>query len=121
MVAPVAMWLEAIIKALDALLDGDFDFSQIRGISGAGMQHGTVFWRRGADAVLAGLDSKKTLVEQLCGRNYTGYSEALTSAFSPNWQDSSTQKECDAFNACLGGPECLAEITGSRAHHVCLF
>jgi hypothetical protein len=44
--------------------------------------------------------------------------EAFSHPFSPNWQDASTQKECDAFDKALGSPEELAEATGSKAHHV---
>lgn len=36
---------------------------------------------------------------------------------SPNWQDASTQKQCDLFDAELGDPETLAKVTGSKAHH----
>ena len=56
------------------------------------------------------LDSKKTLQEQL--------DHAFSHPFSPNWQDASTQNECNAFDAELGGPQQLADVTGSKAHHV---
>lgn len=36
---------------------------------------------------------------------------------SPNWQDASTQKQCDLFDFELGDPETLAKVTGSKAHH----
>lgn len=36
---------------------------------------------------------------------------------SPNWQDASTQKQCDLFDSELGDPENLAKVTGSKAHH----
>jgi sugar (pentulose or hexulose) kinase len=42
----------------------------------------------------------------------------LAHEWSPNWQDQSTQTECDAFDAELGDREKLAEVTGSGAHHV---
>ncbi|TKX27326.1 D-xylulose kinase A [Elsinoe australis] len=116
--APVAMWLEAIELVLSRLRDVGCDFSQIKGLSGAGMQHGTVFWSREAEKLLAGLDSSKTLKDQL--EPSTKVSERL-GAFShpdsPNWQDASTQKQCDAFDAELGSPQELANETGSKAHH----
>lgn len=34
----------------------------------------------------------------------------------PNWQDSSTTSECQELEAALGGPEGLAQATGSKAH-----
>lgn len=36
---------------------------------------------------------------------------------SPNWQDASTQKQCDIFDDELGDAKTLAEVTGSKAHH----
>ena len=41
--APPAMWLEAVNLVLDRLVDAALDFGQVKGLSGAGMQHGTVF------------------------------------------------------------------------------
>lgn len=47
-------------------------------------------------------------------------SQQLTRAFSrgiiPNWQDSSTERECAELEAAVGGPDALARITGSKAH-----
>lgn len=108
------MWLEAIDLVLRRLKDDGLDFSLVKGMSGAGMQHGTVFWSKDAEQLLKELDPKKSLVEQLdpeSGKN------ALSHPHSPNWQDASTQKQCDAFDAELGGQETLANITGSKAHH----
>lgn len=79
-------------------------------MGGAGQQHGSVFWNRAAPARLAGLDPARALVDQLPA--------ALALDWSPNWQDHSTQAECDAFDAALGGRQRLAEVTGSGAHHV---
>ena len=103
------MWLDAVNLVLDRLVEAGLDFGRVMGISGAGMQHGTVFWNKDAETVMVNLDAGKTLSEQL--------ESALAHPMSPNWQDSSTQKQCDAFNAELGSPEKLAEVTGSSAHH----
>lgn len=40
--APVAMWIEALDLILARMKDGDFDFSRVCGVSGAGQQHGSV-------------------------------------------------------------------------------
>ncbi|KAI8937640.1 hypothetical protein NX059_005345 [Plenodomus lindquistii] len=112
--APVALFLEAIDLVLSRLKEQGADFSKVQGLSGAGMQHGTVFWSRDAEELLGGLDAGKTLLEQLHGK--TGKS-AFSHPFSPNWQDASTQKQCEGFDAQLGGPEELAAATGSSAHH----
>lgn len=117
--APVAMWMEALDLALERLCDEmaaavpvpvPVPVSRIRGVGGSGQQHGSVFWASGAEELLRGLDPGRRLVEQLSG--------ALAHEWSPNWQDQSTQEECDAFDAALGGREKLAEVTGSGAHHV---
>lgn len=107
--APVAMWLQAMDSVLDQLRAQGLDFSRVKGISGAGQQHGSVYWGPDADSLLAGLDPRSSLQDQLSG--------AFSHPFSPNWQDSSTQKECDEFDARLGSQSSLANATGSKAHH----
>lgn len=107
--APVAMWLQALDTVLQRLKDTGLDFGRIKGISGAGMQHGSVYWNANAESLLSTLDPSKPLEKQL--------DDALAHPFSQNWQDYSTQRECDEFDQCLGSPEQLAHITGSKAHH----
>jgi xylulokinase len=108
--APVAMWIEAVDLVLSRLKDANTPFNRIKGISGAGQQHGSVYWTEAGEERLRDLDESMSLVEQL------GKTFALET--SPNWQDGSTQKECDAFDDIMGSSEELAEITGSAAHHV---
>ncbi|WEW58820.1 xylulokinase [Emydomyces testavorans] len=107
--APVAMWLQALDSVLQQLKDQGLDYSRVRGVSGAGQQHGSVYWNGNAEELLKRLDKEKTLEEQLAA--------ALSYPYSPNWQDSSTQKECEEFDAFFGDEERLAQITGSKAHH----
>ncbi|PHH62923.1 hypothetical protein CDD81_6556 [Ophiocordyceps australis] len=116
--APVAMWLEAVDLVLSRLASTTSKASEvggrdlmrrIRAIGGSGQQHGSIFWNDLAAQKLGGLEASTPLVEQLSG--------ALALASSPNWQDQSTQRECDAFDAALGGREQLAQTTGSGAHH----
>lgn len=118
MFAPVALWLEAIELVLQRLKDQGADFSKVQGISGAGMQHGTVFWSHDAETLLASLDAGKTLLEQLEGGAKGERKGAFSHPFSPNWQDASTQKQCEAFDKALQDPTNLALATGSSAHHV---
>ncbi|KAJ9643513.1 hypothetical protein H2199_004192 [Coniosporium tulheliwenetii] len=119
--APVAMWLEAIDLVLQRLKEDGLDFSRVKGVSGAGMQHGTVFWSQDAENLLGALNGEKSLLEQLEGsgtEKKAGEGRgAFSHPYSPNWQDASTQAQCDQFDKCLGSPEKLAEITGSKAHH----
>lgn len=110
--APVAMWIEALDLVLQRLKEKNCAFERIKGISGAGQQHGSVYWSEKAEEILGSLKGEKRLVEQL--------DEAFSWKYSPNWQDASTQRECDAFDKELGSPEKLAEVTGSGAHHVSL-
>jgi xylulokinase len=108
------MWLEAVDLVLQRLKEKGTPFHRIKGISGAGQQHGSVYWSRTGEKLLGNLSPKDTLVDQLAKK-------AFAHPNSPNWQDASTQKECDAFDAALGSPEKLAQVTGSKAHHVSLF
>ncbi|KAJ9273718.1 hypothetical protein DTO212C5_352 [Paecilomyces variotii] len=107
--APVALWLQALDGVLSKLKEQGLDFSRVKGISGAGQQHGSVYWSHDAEKLLKTLQKEKTLEEQLQG--------AFSHPYSPNWQDASTQKECDEFDAALGSQEELANVTGSKAHH----
>jgi xylulokinase len=111
--APVAMWLEAVDLVLQRLKENGTPFQRIKGISGAGQQHGSVYWSKTGEKILGNLNPRDTLVDQL-------EKEAFAHPNSPNWQDASTQKECDAFDSALGSPEKLAQVTGSKAHHVSL-
>ena len=106
------MWLEAVDIVLQRLKEKNVPFHRVKGISGAGQQHGSVYWSATGEADLKALNSKETLVDQL--------KNAFAHPYSPNWQDASTQKECDAFDDALGNPEKLAMATGSKAHHVSL-
>ena len=112
--APVAMWLEAIELLLHRLRGQGLEFSRVKRLSGAGMQHGTVFWSQDADRLLKSLDPEKNMVEQLSSSRSSGFSQR----YSPNWQDASTQAQCDAFDNHLGNEDVLAGVTGSKAHHV---
>ncbi|KXJ97494.1 hypothetical protein Micbo1qcDRAFT_191950 [Microdochium bolleyi] len=110
--APVALWLESLDLVLTRLRDTGCPISQIKGVSGSAQQHGSVFWNDTATAALKALDGaggKKGLLEQL--------ENVFAHPFAPNWQDHSTQAECDLFDKHLGDKIKLAEATGSSAHH----
>jgi xylulokinase len=109
--APVAMWLSAVDLVLQRLKEKKTPFERIKGISGAGQQHGSVYWSKTGEELLGNLKPEGTLVDQLSPKGFAH-------PYSPNWQDASTQKECDSFDAELGSASQLAESTGSKAHHV---
>ena len=104
------MWLEAVDLVLSRLGEVATPFSQIKAISGAGQQHGSVYWTTQAEKTLRSLDPEQNLKQSLQGK--------FAHPYSPNWQDASTQVECDAFNCELGDEAQLATATGSNAHHV---
>ncbi|KAI7869883.1 hypothetical protein BDF14DRAFT_1741452 [Spinellus fusiger] len=105
--SPTLMW----VKALDILL-GRLKKSghvhRIRGISGAGQQHGSVYWSKQGIDQLTHLDSTRTLEEQL--------KDGFSLHQSPIWQDASTMSECRALEEFVGGPAALAKRTGSKAY-----
>jgi xylulokinase len=63
-----------------------------------------------ADAMLSSLDpSQSTLASQL-------FPGAFSMPNAPIWQDSSTTMECRELEKYIGGPQTLADLTGSRAY-----
>ena len=108
--APVGLWLQALDEVLQRLKRSGIDFSRVKGVSGAGQQHGSVYWSAQGEDSLRNLDKDKSLEAQL--------DHAFSYPFSPNWQDASTQEECDAFDKELGDEHQLSLNTGSKAHHV---
>ena len=104
------MWVEAVDLVLSRLREKGCPIDRIKGLSGSGQQHSSVYWNSDAETALKRLDPKRSLLEQLGG--------VFAYEFAPNWQDHSTQKECDDFDAHLGDSQNLAEVSGSAAHHV---
>lgn len=79
-------------SALGAVLDGlarSVDRNLLRAFSGSAQQHGSVY----------------------CSTTPA----VLTRATAPIWMDSSTQPDCEAIEAAIGGAIALARLTGSRA------
>ncbi|OXA37978.1 xylulose kinase isoform X2 [Folsomia candida] len=103
------MWVKAMGLVLEKLrlLEPPL-LDQIVGISGAGQQHGSVFWKRGGLETLRNLDPDKFLHDQLA------FAFAIQN--SPIWMDSSTSEYCDMLEKAVGGAEVLAKLTGSRAY-----
>jgi xylulokinase len=107
---PVAMWVEAVDLVLTRLRDKGCPIARIKGVSGSGQQHSSLYWNSEAEGTLGSLDPKRPLLEQL--------GHVFAYEFAPNWQDHSTQKECDDFDAHLSDSQKLADVSGSAAHHV---
>ncbi|KAI9489670.1 hypothetical protein BDB00DRAFT_790875 [Zychaea mexicana] len=105
--SPTIMWVKAMDILFDRLKKSPVA-GKIRGISGAGQQHGSVYWSKSGIEKLSKLDSQKTLQEQL--------SEAFEIDQSPIWQDASTTRECRSLEGLVGGAQALADLTGSKAY-----
>ncbi|XP_037091083.1 xylulose kinase-like [Pollicipes pollicipes] len=106
--APAIMWVKALDMLMDKLRVNGLDFSRVAALSGAGQQHGSVFWRTGAGATLRALQPDQFLHQQL--------ESAFSVRNSPVWMDSSTAEQCRRLEEYVGGPQKLADITGSRAY-----
>ncbi|XP_031759728.1 xylulose kinase isoform X2 [Xenopus tropicalis] len=106
--SPVLMWVKALDIILDRLKSSGFNFGKVRALSGSGQQHGSVYWKNGARDQLRHLNADLPLHSLL---------EACFSvADSPIWMDSSTSAKCHHLEEAVGGPQELANITGSRAY-----
>lgn len=86
--APPAMWKAALERMLRRLARRGVDLNSIAAISGAAQQHGSVYVEANGD---------------------------FTRDSSPIWLDSSTTQECREIETAAGGPQRLAQVTGSRA------
>ncbi|XP_043245698.1 xylulose kinase-like isoform X2 [Amphibalanus amphitrite] len=106
--APAIMWVKALDMLMDKLRVAGLDFARVAALSGAGQQHGCVLWRAGAEATLGSLEPDQFLHQQL--------ESAFSVRNSPIWMDSSTTAQCRALEQYVGGPQKLADITGSRAY-----
>ena len=60
-------------------------------------QHGSVYWKKGAEEVLKNLDSGLFLSSQL--------TNSFSIPDSPVWMDSSTQVYCKKLEDKIGGPQ----------------
>lgn len=109
-VSPPLMWAEALELLLHKLRP-KVDYGSVVAVSGSAQQHGSVYWNKGASAVLASLDPTKNLAPQLAF--------AFATPESPVWMDSSTTEQCREVEAALGGALVLAGMTGCRAHERC--
>ena len=53
--APTIMWVKAVDMLLDKLRVEGVDFSTVAAVSGAGQQHGSVYWKKGAKEIMENL------------------------------------------------------------------
>ncbi|XP_063159413.1 xylulose kinase isoform X7 [Candoia aspera] len=107
--SPVLMWVKALDLILEKMKSAGFNFSTVKALSGAGQQHGSVYWKEGASSVLQNLSPALPLHQSL-------KQNCLSVSNSPIWMDSSTRAQCTSLEKKVGGAQKLADITGSRAY-----
>ncbi|XP_074687144.1 xylulose kinase isoform X4 [Strix aluco] len=106
--SPVLMWVKALDLILEKMKSLGFNFSQVRALSGAGQQHGSVYWKKGSVQILKNASSELPLHQSL--------KACFSVSNSPIWMDSSTASQCSTLEKAVGGAQHLARITGSRAY-----
>ncbi|NXD07981.1 XYLB kinase, partial [Nothocercus nigrocapillus] len=106
--SPVLMWVKALDMILEKMKSSGFNFSQVRALSGAGQQHGSVYWKKGSAEVLKNASCELPLHHTL--------KDCFSISNSPIWMDSSTASQCSSLEKAVGGAQHLANITGSRAY-----
>ncbi|HTB84512.1 MAG TPA: FGGY-family carbohydrate kinase [Candidatus Sulfotelmatobacter sp.] len=99
------LWAAALDLLFTQMKKDKVALGKILAISGSGQQHGSVYLNERMETVLAALDPKKSLVENLEG--------IFARKTSPVWMDSSTAKECAEIRKKLGGVKYTASRTGS--------
>ncbi|XP_032092880.1 xylulose kinase isoform X2 [Thamnophis elegans] len=106
--SPVLMWIKALDLILEKMKSAGFNFSTVKALSGAGQQHGSVYWKEGGSSVLQNLSPVLPLHQSL--------KDCFSVSNSPVWMDSSTAAQCNSLEEKVGGAQKLADITGSRAY-----
>lgn len=102
------MWAAALDRVMgDLATAAEVDIENIRAISGAAQQHGSVYLNHSAGTLLSHLDPAAPLAPQL--RMIFARGEA------PVWLDTSTTRDCRDIEASVGGADTLRAITGSAA------
>ena len=99
------LWLAALDLVLQRLKEAGAALELVKGICGAGQQHGSVYLNGRFSQLLASLNPVFDLASQLA--------PALSRRTSPIWMDSSTGAECAELTRSLG--DCLQASTGSPA------
>jgi len=106
--APALMWVEALDMLFCRMKKFKVPLGRIVAIAGSGQQHGSVWMAKGTGKILKNLDPSKTLKSQM--------KSCFSITDSPIWMDSSTTRQCLQREKAMGGPQAVAEITGSRAY-----
>lgn len=103
--SPPLLWVEALDVLFQQMCANAVPLGEILAVAGSGQQHGSVYLNATAPDVLAQLDPRKPLVDQL--------RHIFTRPTAPIWMDSSTAAECAEIRQALGGTAAVARATGS--------
>lgn len=103
--SPPLMWAEALDLVFQQMKDAGVALGNVLAVSGSGQQHGSVYLNARASEVLAELDPRLSLTENL--------RDVFSRPTSPIWMDSSTSNECSEIRHALGGIKAAAQLTGS--------
>ena len=99
------MWVAALDLLFTRLQKQHAPLAEIKGISGSGQQHGSVYLNGNFEKILASLSTSENLAEQLA--------PALSRKASPIWMDRATNPECAELQRQFG-PR-MQQDTGSPA------
>jgi xylulokinase len=105
--SPPAMWVEALDRMMAAIASSDLIVDDIRAMSGAAQQHGSVYLTSRVAELMAGADAMMPLAPQLRAM--------FARAEAPVWLDASTTAYCREIEATLGGADVVRALTGSPA------
>jgi xylulokinase len=100
------MWVEALDLLLTRLKEAGAPLDQVKAISGAGQQHGSVYLQKRLESA-GEFDSERPLHEQVA--------PLLSRDTSPIWMDSSTSEQCQQIAEAMGGEAEVTRVSGSRA------
>ena len=99
------MWLDALDLLFERLKKAGWPLAAIKGISGSGQQHGSVYVNSTFPSKLAALNGSHSLSSQLA--------MTFSRKTAPIWMDASTSPQCDQLRQKFG--ERLRRETGSDA------
>jgi len=98
------VWLAGLDRLLGDFVSAGIDLGQVRGISGSGQQHGTVYLKQEFLGAWPGGETLTDIVRPMLSRTT-----------APIWMDSSTSAECAEITESAGGAAYVQRVTGSPA------
>lgn len=114
-VIPSLMFVESLDAIMDDLAKSPIHVAKIKSVSGSAQQHASVHWSKGFSlgaCLNAAADSTISMVET----RQKQQEPAFCLPNGPSWMDSSTTRYCAELEEAVGGPDRVAEISGSRAY-----